>query len=75
MAPIRALSANLEKLILTNSGQPLSDCAAMVVLDPQTLAVAPFKDRDRESICYAIIRTGLRPDDINIGRTAIAVTI
>lgn len=75
MAPVRALSANLDKLILANSGQPISERAAMVILDRHTLAVVPFKDRDRESIYYAIIRSGLRPDDINLGRTAIAVTI
>lgn len=75
MAPIRALGASLEKLVLTSSGQPISQCAAMVILDPHTLAVVPFKDRDQEPIYCAIIRTGLRPDDINVTHNVIAVTI
>ena len=75
MAPIRELGNSLEKLVLNNSGQPISESATIVILNPGILAIVPFKDRDRESIYYAIIRTGLRPDDITIGRTAITVTI
>jgi hypothetical protein len=75
MAAIHALGASLAKLILTNTGEPMSESAALVVLDPHTLAVVPFKERDRESIYYAIIRTGLRPDGVDVGRNAIAVTI
>lgn len=75
MVPIRDLGASLEKLVLSNSGQPISESAAIVILNPHTLAIVPFKERDREPIYYATIRTGLRPDDIIVGRTAITVTI
>lgn len=75
MTAIHALRAGLGKLNLTNSGLPMSECAAMVILDSHTLAVVPFRDRDREPIYYAIMRTGLRPGGINVVRNAIAVTI
>lgn len=75
MTAIHVLRAGLGKLNVTDSGLPMSECAAMVILDPHTLVVVPFRDRDRESICHAIIRTGLRPDGITVVRNAIAVTI
>ncbi|MCE5291019.1 MAG: hypothetical protein LLG14_17525 [Nocardiaceae bacterium] len=75
MNTIRAIQASISQLSLADAGVPLSERAALAVIDANTLAIVPFSDRYAQQIYNAITGLGIRLDGINVVRNAITVTI
>jgi len=76
VSAIRELEHNISDLILAGSSRtPLSDLAALAILDSHTLAVVPFADRDRDLLGQTIAERALGAREIRATGSVITITI